>query len=145
MVIEIPPANGGSITGSIDSLWQTAIEDVGPAGVDQGAGGKYLVLPPGYDGKPPKGYIALKSETYRGYALLRSILISNTEADIGRAVDYGKRVKIYPLSQAANPPPTFYVDASNRLFDGSIPFDIRFFESLDRVVQQEPWLARDRA
>src|SRR5262245_25288862 len=29
MVLEIPPAEGGSITGSIDDAWQTAIEDVG--------------------------------------------------------------------------------------------------------------------
>jgi len=42
MVLEIPPADGGSsIIGSIDEAWQTAIEDVGPAGVDKGkAGGK---------------------------------------------------------------------------------------------------------
>src|SRR3954471_23840197 len=47
VVLEIPPANEGSITGSIDDGWQTALEDVGPAGVDKGAGGKYLILPPG--------------------------------------------------------------------------------------------------
>ena len=34
MVLEIPPADGetASITGSIDEAWQTALEDVGPAG-----------------------------------------------------------------------------------------------------------------
>jgi len=48
VVIEVPPADGGSITGSIDDCWQTAIADVGPAGTDQGKGGKYLLLPPGY-------------------------------------------------------------------------------------------------
>ena len=49
MVMEIPPAGpAGSITGSIDDGWQTALEDVGPAGADKGAGGKYLILPPGY-------------------------------------------------------------------------------------------------
>jgi hypothetical protein len=36
VVLEIPPADdGGSITGSVDDCWQTAIEDVGPAGVDK--------------------------------------------------------------------------------------------------------------
>ena len=52
--------------------WQTALEDVGPAGVDKGNGGKYLILPPGYKETLPDGYIALPSETYAGYALLRS-------------------------------------------------------------------------
>ena len=51
----------GSITGSIDDGWQTALEDVGPAGVDKGEGGKYLILPPGYKDKAPDGYIALQS------------------------------------------------------------------------------------
>ena len=55
MVMEIPPAGPvGSITGSIDDGWQTALEDVGPAGVDQGKGGKYLILPPGYKDNVPK-------------------------------------------------------------------------------------------
>jgi hypothetical protein len=49
MVLEIPRADDqNSITGSVDDGWQTAIEDVGPAGVDKGKGGKYLILPPDY-------------------------------------------------------------------------------------------------
>src|SRR4029077_190199 len=31
------------------------------------------------------------------------------------------------------------------LFDSTIPFDASFYRSLDRVVQNEPWLDRDRA
>jgi hypothetical protein len=73
MLLEIPPTeDGASITGSIDDAWQTALEDVGPAGVDKGKGGKYLILPPGYKDKVPGGYIALPSETYTGFVILRS-------------------------------------------------------------------------
>ena len=54
----------------------------------------------------PEGYIALQSATYRSYALLRSNLTSGSDADVAKAVAYGKRVKVYPLSQAASPPPT---------------------------------------
>ena len=36
VVLEIPPSDEGSITGSIDDGWQNALEDVGPAGVDKG-------------------------------------------------------------------------------------------------------------
>jgi hypothetical protein len=87
VVIEIPPAGDGSINGTIMNVWQTPLEDVGPAGVDKGAGGKYLVLPPGYRDKVPEGYIVLPSETYEGYALLRSILSggSDDDVEIGRA------------------------------------------------------------
>ena len=145
MVMEIPPAGpDGSITGSIDDGWQTALEDVGPAGVDKGKGGKYLILPPDYKGKPPNGYIVLQSPTYQSYALLRSNLASGSDADIAKAVAYGKRVKVYPLSQAKNPPATTFVDAIDVVFDGTIPYDLRFFQALDRFVQHEPWIDRDR-
>jgi hypothetical protein len=145
MVLEIPPAGEGeSITGSIDEAWQTAVEDVGPAGVDKGKGGKYLILPPDYKQKVPDGYLALKSGTYTGFVILRSNLKSGSEADIAKAVAYGKRIKFYPLAQAANPPPTKFVDAIDVLFDSTIPYDLRFFQTLDRFVQREPWFERDK-
>jgi hypothetical protein len=145
VVLEVPPADGGSITGSIDDCWQTAIADVGPAGTDQGKGGKYLLLPPGYKDKVPSGYIPLETVNYQGYALLRSILKSSSEADVAAAVAYGRRVKIYPLSQAAHPPETSFTDAIDVVYDATIPWDMRFFESLNRIVQAEPWLTRDKA
>jgi hypothetical protein len=84
MVLEIPPAQGGSITGTIMDAWQAALEDVGPAGLDKGTGGKYVILPPGYRNKTPDGYIVLPSMAYQGYALLRSILQSGSDADVPR-------------------------------------------------------------
>lgn len=145
VVLEIPPAEGGSITGSIDDGWQNALEDVGPAGADKGKGGKYLILPPGHAEPVPAGYIALPSQTYRGFAILRSIFDSASAADIAKAVEYGKRTKMYPLSQAENPPETVFVDALGKLFDSTIPYDERYFAALDRVVQHEPWIDRDKA
>ena len=144
VVLEIPPADEGSITGSIDDCWQTAIEDVGPAGLDKGKGGKYLILPPRYTERVPSGYFALQGYTYQGYALLRSILKSNSEAGIGHAVAYGKRIKLYPLSQAADSIATQFVDAIDVVYDANIPWDLHFFQSLHRVVQTEPWLERDK-
>ena len=145
VVIEVPPADDGVINGSIMDPWQAALEDVGPAGADKGAGGKYLILPPGYTEKVPDGYITLPSPNYQGYALLRSILKSGSDTDVKAAVAYGKRIKLYPLSQAANPPATVFVDALGSVYDSTIPYDLRFYQSLDRFVQQEPWLTRDKA
>ena len=145
VVLEIPPADEGSITGSVDDCWQTAIEDVGPAGVDKGKGAKYLILPPGYKEKVPADYVAMPSDTYENYALLRSILKSGSDADVAKAVVYGKRVKLYPLSQAARAPETKFVDAIDVVYDATIPWDLRFLQSLDHIVQSEPWLTRDKA
>jgi len=114
--------------------------------VDKGKGGKYLFLPPGYDrSKVPQGYIPLPSDTYQGYALIRSVLKSGSDADVAAAVRYSKRLKVYPLSQAGNPPQTSYVDASGVEFNSTIPYDMRFFRSLNEMVQAEPWLERDKA
>lgn len=145
MVLEIPPAQGGSsITGSIDDAWQTALADVGPAGVDKGKGGKYLILPPGHQGQTPDGYIPLPSRTHAGFAILRSNLDSGDDADLVRAVAYGKRIKFYPLSRAGSPPNTTFVDAADVVFDSTIPYDLRLFAVLARFFQREPWIDRDR-
>ena len=39
VVIEIPPADEGSIAGAIMDAWQVPLEDVGPAGLDNAEGG----------------------------------------------------------------------------------------------------------
>jgi hypothetical protein len=145
MVLEVPPADDGALNGSIMNLWQTAIEDVGPAGVDEGKGGKCLILPPHFDGEVPPGYIALRSDTYQCYGLIRSILTGGSDDEIARAVAYARRIKLYPLARADDAPDTAWVDAGGLLFDATIPYDLRFFRILDRIVQDEPWLDRDRA
>ncbi len=145
-VLEIPRADGASsITGSLDDGWQTAIEDMGPAGVDKGKGGKYFIIPPGYKEKVPAGYIPMPSSTFTGYAILRSNLTDGSAQDLKRAIGYGKQVKIYPYAQAANPPPTTFIDLLDANFSNTIPYDIHFFELLNQFVQREPWLERDKA
>ena len=123
VVLEIPPAEGGSINGNIVNLWQMPLEDAGPSGADAGKGGKYLILPPGYAEPVAEGYIPLQSDTFGGYALLRSNLKSHEDAEIAKSVAYGKQIKVYPLSQAANPPPTVFTDAADVLFDSTIRYD----------------------
>ena len=143
VVVEIPPADADHvIVGSFDVAWQNALADVGPAGADKGKGAKYLITPPGYKEKAPDGYIVLPSETYRGFVILRSNFKSRSDADIKSAVEHGKRVKVYPLG--GNPESTVFVDAYDKPFDATIPYDATFFELLDRFVQAEPWLTRDK-
>ena len=77
IVIEVPPANGGSLNGNIVTAWQKPLEDVGLLGVDKGEGGKFVILPPGYTEPVPEGYTALPSDTFGGFALIRSNLPSH--------------------------------------------------------------------
>ena len=46
---------------------------MGLAGPDQGAGGKYLFLPPGYDGDVPDGYFVSRSPTYSNWIVIRAL------------------------------------------------------------------------
>jgi hypothetical protein len=145
IVFDIPPVDQtASLTGNINTMWQTALEDVGVLGVDRGAGGKFVVVPPGYKDPIPSGYTVLPSDTFGGYALLRSTPNSHSDADVAAAIAYGKRVKLYPLSAAANPPETAFTDVKDIIYDSTIRYDESFFGSLDRVVQSEPWIGRDR-
>jgi hypothetical protein len=146
IVLDIPAAgDDGSLNGNICDIWQMPLEDAGPSGADAGKGGKYLLLPPGHADPVPEGYTALRPATFGTFALLRSNLKSHSAADVAKSVAYGKRVKVYPLSQAAAPPATIFTDAADVQFDSTIRYDGSFFVSLDRIVQTEPWLGRDRA
>jgi hypothetical protein len=146
VVLDLPPGDAnGSFNGNIVTVWQMPLEDAGLLGVDKGAGGKFLVLPPGHTGPKPTGYILLQSDTYGGYMLLRSSLKSHRDADVQAATAYGKRMNIYPLAQAANPPAMIFSDVKDFDFDSTIRYDASFFENLNRVVQEEPWIGRDRA
>src|SRR6516225_8021861 len=114
VVLDLPPGDAnGSFNANIVTVWQMPREDAGLLGADKGAGGKYLVLPPGYAGPKPDGYIALQSDTFGGYMLFRSNLKSHGDADVARSIAYGKQMKIYPLAQAGNPAPTVFTDVKD--------------------------------
>jgi hypothetical protein len=146
IVIEIPPANtDGSLNANFVNVWQAPLEDAGLLGVDKGAGVKLVMLPPGYKEQVPPGYEALQPGTWGSYALIRSNLRSHAAADVAKSISYAKQLKVYPLSQASNPPATVFTDVKDVLFDSTIRYDESFFTLLDGMVQSEPWLDRDRA
>lgn len=146
IVIEIPPADAsGSLNANIVNVWQQPLEDGGLLGVDKGNGIKLLMLPPDYKAQVPTGYQALQPDSWGSYALIRSNLRSHSDADVATSVAYAKRLKVYPLSAAPNPPETVFTDVEDALFDSTIRYDESFFTHLDSMVQSEPWLHRDRA
>jgi len=118
VVLDLPPGDkDGSFNGNIVTVWQMPLEDAGLLGADKGKGGKYLILPPGYADKAPDGYVALQSDTFGGYMLFRSNLASHNPDDVAKSIAYGKRLKVYPLSQAAAPPPTVFTQGHQLRYD----------------------------
>lgn len=142
-VIEIPPAAGAGLFGSILDAWQVPLADVGPCGSDEGKGGKYLLLPPHLAGAAPTGYIAVPSRTYNGYAAFRAISDDASPAAVERGLSLVKQIRVYPFNKAADPPPTRAIDIAGKLFDGIMHFDDTFFATLAKMVSEEPVLPRD--
>lgn len=140
VVVEVPPVGAAGLFGSLVDAWNHALIDVGDAGFDEGHGGRYLVLPPGYDGPVADGYIAVPAATFNVYALLRVIPKSGGAEDIAAAIDYLKQLRIHPLGAEATPR---FIDISGTTFDGVPAYDASYYTSLARMVAEEPVAERD--
>jgi hypothetical protein len=143
LVLELPAATErGSLYGQIVDAWQVTIADVGPTGADKGAGGEYLLLPPDFDEPIPPGYFPIHSPSYRVALAFRSVRLGGaTEAD---AYAYTKLLKMYPLSEAANPKPTRFVDGLPHTLHGLPYYDIRALQTIHDIVSVEPVQTRDK-
>jgi hypothetical protein len=137
LVIESPP----NVLAFVDDSWFQYVTDIGNAGRDKGKGGKYLVLPPGYKGEVPQGYLVAQSRTYNLWLMGRGFPVNG---DIKPAVEsLKKNLRIYPLTQSKNPPETKFINGSGVELNTVHSNDFGFFEELNEVVQEEPSEALD--
>jgi hypothetical protein len=131
-VIELPP----DVLGILDDMYFRYITDMGAAGPDRGKGGKYLVLPPAYEGEVPDGYFVVKSRTYGVWNFMRGYVRESvkTAADNIKA-----NLKVYPLAKKNYPPKMEFTNMSGREDYNTIPpNDFSFYESLNALIQEEP-------
>ena len=75
--------------------------------------------------------------------LIRSIVASRSEEDVRAGDALVQQIRIYPLSQAGNPPKLRFVDMTDKLYNAVVPYDDSFYESLARVINEEPVQSRD--
>jgi len=110
MVFEAPPG----LQGILLDFWQRPIPgptigghafagDVGLPGPDGGKGGKFLILPPGYDKPVPDGHFVYRSGTNNVFVFLRSFY--QDPNNLRPAVALMESAKIYPLADKANAKP----------------------------------------
>jgi hypothetical protein len=145
IVLEVPPAIEAGLYGQLCDMWDVPLAIVGPGGDDQGKGGKYLLLPPNYDGTVPPGYLPVAQPTYGGFWLMRSIAKSRSGEDEAAAIGMLKKLRMYPLVKAGSPPEQRFIDASGTLWDGIPRMDASFYSILAKLVNEEPVLPRDLA
>ncbi len=130
-VVEAPP----QMQGLMDDMWHRPITDVGAAGPDRGAGGKFLLLPPDHQGDHPQGYYAFRSPTFGVFVFWRAFLDNGSTAP---GVALIERTRIYPLARQENPPPMRFPNASGVPMNMLFPTDITFFENLSKFLEAEP-------
>ncbi|WP_081250697.1 DUF1254 domain-containing protein (plasmid) [Rhizobium leguminosarum] len=143
VVLDIPAASAeGSVYGQVVDAWQFTIADVGPAGLDKGKGGKLLFTPPGYTGNVPAGYIQVASPNYRISFAFRSVPAPGKgSAD---AYAYSKKLRMYYLSEAKNPPGQRFIDPRHERYATLPYYDERFFADLQEVISVEPVNPQDK-
>jgi len=151
MVLEVPP----KALGAIDDYWFRWVIDIGLPGSDRGEGGKYLVLPPGYDGPLPSGFNIARARTSLVIWFARSFLENNDPKPVAEAIR--RFTKVYPyeaggvgtpiaeflsgkakLGRVTLPPPTVFHEGTGKAFSTIPPNDFSYYEMLNEVVQQEP-------
>ena len=111
VVLELPPAATARSTAASMNYWQTAIEDVGPGGVDNGKGGKYAFLPPGYRPMPGR----LHRDAFGHLSGLRPVAFRPEERQ-RRGPREGRRLlqaaQALPALAGGEPAATTFVDAA---------------------------------
>jgi hypothetical protein len=144
-VVEIPAGMGPS---TVNDAFFRFVVDMGAPGPDRGKGGKYLILPPDYEGDlaPPVGgyeaevdgvtYYVARSTSYVNWFIARGFLVDGKTDAAMQAFRDG--LKIYPLAQKDNPPALDIRSGSEQVFNTIHANDFEFYEELDTVIQREP-------
>ena len=137
MVIETPP----DVLGIIDDHWFKYVGDFGRLGPDKGQGGKFLILPPGYEGEEPEGYFVFRTNTYGNWVIWRGFQVDGSTKT---AVDATKKsFRMYPLSQKDNPPEMKFINVSGNVHNTIHRMDFEVFNEINDVVQAEPSIGQD--
>lgn len=132
-VVEVPPGCG---PGTVDDAWFRFVVDMGMPGPDRGAGGTYLIVPPGYDGERPDGWFVAESPSAVNFLILRGFLVDG-KPDAAVAM-FTEGVKVYPLSERSDPPAMEWTSASGEEMNTVHANDFTFYEEVAHVIAKEP-------
>jgi hypothetical protein len=130
-VFEVPPG----VMGPLDDHNFLFVADIGPTGMDRGKGGKYLLLPPDYEGDVPDGYFVVRSPTYANFSFIRANakLVGFGE----KALEfYRKSAKVYPLKTGPRPPRVKNVTGIP--WNSLVPEDATAFQWMHEIIDYEP-------
>jgi len=135
LVVAAPP----NVIGMFTDFFQNTITDVGLIGPDRARGGLYLLLPPGYQGHVPSGYMTFRSSTYNVFLFFRTVMgKGKTAPDPKKAVATAEQTRIYPLwAEEKNINPMQFPNGSGKTVNMMYPTDFTFWEKLNKFVDYE--------
>ncbi len=132
LVLEAPP----KVLGLVNDIWYNWNGDIGIAGQDQGKGGKYVIVPPGFKGDLPEGHYIIRTSSFSIWVAWRTFLV---DGDPKPGVEMVKKtLRIYPVGGGDKAPPLKFVNMSGKPFNMVAPADERVWQLLHKVVQDEP-------
>lgn len=123
------------VIGLMDDAYFKYVADIGMGGPDKGKGGKYIVVGADYEGEIPEGYFVLKTTTYRHWLILR--IVAKPGENEQAIAKFKETFKMYPLSEAKNPPANEFVNLSNKQYNTIHATDASFYNELNEVIQYE--------
>ena len=141
MVMDLPPG----LLGTMNNIWQQPLVDLGgPFSPEQNRGGRFLILPPEYDGPMPAvHHHIVRSDTNIVVFYLRGI--PKSQADIPQIVEQIKKYRQYRLDEAADPPETRFVSLAGKDADLLTNEGFAYFETLARYINENPPRKQDMA
>lgn len=162
MVLEVPQLSAPSaILGTVNDMWFQWVTDFGAPGPDRGAGGKYLVAGPDYEGSlPDSGFHVSHARTNRICVLGRAFMIDNDPSKPAAEIKESFRIYPYtpggegtaiasflagdaPLAAIPEIPATKFVEGTGKAFNTIPPNDYGYWEAINDVIQAEPAGAGD--
>ena len=138
MVAEVPPQD---VLGGFYGFWMRALEDFGLPGPDRGEGGKYLILPPEYEGEVPEGYFVVRSVSNIVWWYGRA---NGAHFKGGPALEVFEKLNLYPLAEADNPPPAGVVAVGEQPIDTDWPKDYAAWQLIHEGMQLDNVRKQDK-
>jgi hypothetical protein len=136
VVIDYP---AGPSAGAVTDFFQLSLGDLGLIGQDKGKGGKYLIIPNGYDMSKldTKGYFVVNVTTNK--IMIGTRFLSPDQAEVKKMKEtfligkYGETLK-----------PAKFISNTNKRFEGTPPSGLKYFELAHQFIQDEPEKQEDK-
>ncbi len=136
VVIDYP---AGASAGAVMDFYQLSLADLGLMGPDKAKGGKYLIVPNGFDVSKieTKGYFVVNSTTNK--IMIGTRFLSTDAAEIKRMKEsfligsYGETLK-----------PVKFISNTDKRFEGMPSRGLKYFELVHQFIQNEPQKEEDK-